>query len=215
MTMIDEIEIECAMCGETSLQPMILSTNSFGSPDLDLRPPSMQRETMHTWVMECPHCGYVAGKLDEKSEVPHDFIKSERYLTCDGLEFKGKLASRFYRNYLIMRELENAEGCFFNLLHGAWDCDDNDDAENARKLRKLALTYLDELISMEDHKKNDILVMKADLLRRSGQFKELIDEYGGIDLEGIHGDIIDFQIQRAKLEDDACYTIEDVLKAAE
>lgn len=211
MTMIDEIEIECGMCGEMSVQPVLLSTNTFGFPDLDLRPPSMQRETMNTWVMECPHCGYVAGRLNEESEVSPDFIKSERYLTCDGLEFKGKLAQRFYRNHLIMDEAGNVSASFRNLLHCAWDCDDKGDAKNARKVRKLALTYIDELIETADEGKNNLLVIKSDLLRRAGEFDSLIQEYENMTIgEEIYDAVIRFQIGKARLQDDACYTVEDV-----
>ena len=63
MTIIKDIETECSVCGETTEQPVLMSTNSWGYPDLDLRPPEMQRSTMHVWIQECPHCGYSFPKV--------------------------------------------------------------------------------------------------------------------------------------------------------
>lgn len=37
---------KCAVCGKESEQITLASTNTFGSPDLDLRPPEMKRSTM-------------------------------------------------------------------------------------------------------------------------------------------------------------------------
>ena len=72
MTTIMEFNQTCAVCGETSLQPVISSTSTWGYPDLDLRPAEMQRSSMFAWLVECPHCGYVAAKLENKSEMPED-----------------------------------------------------------------------------------------------------------------------------------------------
>ncbi len=66
MTIIDQFEKKCQVCGKTSMHPVLMSTNSFGYPDLDLRPAPMQRDTMDTWLDECPHCGYVASSLEIK-----------------------------------------------------------------------------------------------------------------------------------------------------
>src|ERR1044072_678127 len=57
----------CAQCGQESEHIVILSTNTFGTPDLDLRPARMKRDTMDCWVQECPHCRYVAQSLDDKT----------------------------------------------------------------------------------------------------------------------------------------------------
>ena len=55
--------------------------------------------------------------------------------------------------------------------------------------------------------------MKADLLRRSGEFDRLIEEYNDIIMdEQIYNIIITFQIIKARQRDDACYTLDDVKK---
>ena len=216
MTMIMDREVKCGVCGNTSNQPVLLSTNTDGWPDLDLRPAEMQRSTMNTWVHECPHCGYAAGNLENDCGISKEFLESERYLTCDGMEFKGRLSPRFYRSHLIMDELGYAERCFYNLLHCAWDCDDKDDAENAAKVRKLAVDYIEKLIpEKDDSERNDLMVMKADLLRRSGQFDRVVAEYEELFLDdGLLDVVIAFQVEKAKLSDTGCYTVDDVLKTS-
>ena len=43
MTSFTEIIEKCGICGTFTKHMVMLSTNSFGSPDLDLRPPGMER----------------------------------------------------------------------------------------------------------------------------------------------------------------------------
>ena len=171
----------------------------------------MQRSTMFTWVLECPHCGYVSGNFDSETEITEDFLKSRQYLNCDGFEFKSGLAERFFKAYLIARKLDDGRKCFFNLLHCAWKCDDAEDS-SAKKFRRLALEYI-ENFEYEKGEKENLLCMKADLLRRSGQFDRLVEEFRDIIIgDEIHDKIINFQIEKAGKEDTACYTVEDVVK---
>lgn len=210
MTMIYEIEQDCPVCGKPSRQPMLTSTNTMGYPDLDLRPAEMQRSTMDTWVHECPHCGYVSQSFRNETDITEDFLKSEEYLNFEGFEFESHLSGRFFRAYLIAKKLNDKRRCFFNLLHCAWKCDDAED-ENAKEIRKLALSYIDEFEADEEEKKN-LLCMKADLLRRSGQFDRLIDEFKDIIIgDETRDQIINFQIEKAGQKDTSCYTVEDAI----
>ena len=208
MTIIHDFDQKCPVCGKLSPQPMLTSTNAMDYPDLDMRPAEMQRSTMHTWVLECPHCGY-AGNFRNETQITEDFLKSDSYQTCDGMEFIGKLSKRFYKAYLISKESEDLTKCFFNLLHCAWDCDDKNDP-NATKIRKLAVENIDKLEYDESERKN-FLAIKADLLRRSGEFDRLIEEFSDIIIgEEIYDDIIQFQIKKALKKDTECYTVGDV-----
>ena len=59
------------------------------------------------------------------------------------------------------------------------------------------------------HDENMSLV-KADMLRRSGKFDELISEYENKQyLETLLNEILAFEIEKAKDEDRACYTVAD------
>ena len=209
MTTINDIERKCSVCGHTSLHPVIMSTNTWTYPDLDLRPSEMQRSTMFAWVMECPNCGYVSANIEKKIDISEDYLKSEEYMTCEGHEFESELAKKFYKNYLLS---DDEESKFHNLLHCAWACDDAND-ELAVEMRKLAIDPLNHIIEEAGEEKDDYLLMKADLLRRSLQFGEVISQYSSMTFDReILNQITTFQVIKAKAEDSECYTIGDVLK---
>ena len=59
--------------------------------------------------------------------------------------------------------------------------------------------------------KNTVTVMKSDLLRRNGQFDEVIALYENLSLgEELLDAIIKFQVERSKEKDDKCYTLGDI-----
>ena len=211
MTIIREFEEKCSVCGKSSPHPVLMSTNSMGYADLDLRPPEMQRSTMNTWIKECPHCGYVASDLGDELKISKDFLKSEEYSTCDGYDFKSKLSERFYKRYLIAKQSNDALGCFLGLRNCTWKCDDYSD-ENAIAIRKIALTYIDELMGQEGEDKDTLLLIKLDFLRRSGEFEQLISEYENVAIgDELMDKIAQFQIQKALEKDTDCYTVKDVV----
>ena len=205
MTMIDSIKVKCPIC-ETDFEIYVLmSTNAMGAPDLDLRPPEMQRSTMDTWTHECPSCGFVSFDFKDTPTVTGDYIESEIYQGCEGFEFKNPLSRIFYRQHLL--ESYDFEK-FHALLHCAWACDDAGDDENARLIREKSLEILENLDLDETTE-----IQKADVLRRSKNFAQVIEEYENKTFsEEILNRIRDFQIEKSRLEDDSCYTVEDVEK---
>lgn len=206
MTIINQFEKRCSVCGKTSMQPVLSSTNSGGYPDLDLRPAPMKRDTMNTWLMECPHCGYVAIRLENELEVSANLLKSDEYMTCDGHDFKSDLSKRFYRHYLISKAKKDYRSMFFSLLHCAWTCDDADD-RLAVEIRKKAADSID-LFEADGDEKDNLKIMKADLLRRSLQFDRVADEFNDFKSDDdLLNSIIRFQIERALMKDSACYTV--------
>ena len=209
MTIINQFEKRCSVCGKTSMQPVLSSTNSWGYPDLDLRPAPMKRDTMNTWLMECPHCGYVAIRLENELEVSANLLKSDEYMTCGGHDFKSDLSKRFYRHYLISKAKKDYRSMFFSLLHCAWTCDDADDRLAVKKKKKAADSI--DLFEADGDEKDNLKIMKADLFRRSLQFDRVADEFNDFRSDDdLLNSIIRFQIERALMKDSACYTVEHV-----
>ena len=140
---------QCSVCGTVHEFPVLASTNSFGYPDLDLRPAPMKRYTMDTWIQECPECGYVSGEISDHMEISPEFLKSEAYRSCDGLDFKLDLAALFYKQYMIRMKSGFSSSAFDAVLHAAWCCDDADDRGNAMHCRELAIPLLTKKIESE------------------------------------------------------------------
>lgn len=200
----------CAVCGEQSRQEVLSSTSRFGSPDLDLRPPQMMRSTMYWWIQDCPRCGYVAKDIADATPIDVEWLTSQEYVTCSGIDFHAQLAKLFYRQHLIAVKANNIDTAFHALLHAAWDCDDRGDDENACRCRKLALELIDRLL---DKKANDNLcVVKTDLLRRAGLFDELRRQYSDMHFDDeTLSRIVAFQLERAAQGDTARYTVAQAL----
>ena len=209
MTTMRKEKCKCAMCGAENEYNVIMSTNTFGSPDLDLRPPEMQRSTMSLWVQECNQCGYVSAEIADKTKIAPEFLKSEEYVSCSGIKFKSKLAARFYKYYLLNNSgNKNKEKAFFAVLHAAWACDDADDYDNANKCRTIALSLHPTLPQDENFR-----VMKMDLLRRSGQFEALSKEYSSVEFsQDILNQIAKFQLRKAAEGDRSCYTVANAVE---
>ena len=211
MTMIEKNKITCAVCGNESEHYVLLSTNTFGYCDLDLRPPQMKRDTMDMWVQECPVCRYVAGSLDQPIAINEEWLKSEEYVSCR--MFASRLAKRFFRRYLLNLKENKGENAFYSVLHSAWVCDDVKDYKNAIYCRKLAIAELEKLIEKEPGNEN-YLVLKADLMRRSELFEEVISEYGNKKMnDNLLEKIRSFEVEKAKSKDNRRYTVEDAEKA--
>jgi len=66
-------------CAEKSFHMGIGSTNSFGAPDLDTRPPEMQRSTIYHWTQRCPSCGYCAADILKDTENIRELVQKTEY----------------------------------------------------------------------------------------------------------------------------------------
>ena len=213
MTTMYQDTVKCYVCGKESKQTVLGSTNSFGSSDLDLRPPEMMRGTMEYWAHECPYCGYIARNIDLGTVVTEAWLARVEFINANNIEFKSELAKRCYKEYLINLEDENIYKAFAVILNAAWACDDAQDIENAILCRNLALDLIDELIEKEDDS-STLMLQKIDLLRRSNQFDKVLEEFSGIFMDkDLLQDILDFQLEKANKYDNACYTVEDVKKS--
>lgn len=214
MTTYARDESKCAVCGTANEYESWCSATTFSGPDLDLRPAEMMRGTMSGWVHTCRECGYVSSDVSNPTSVTREWLKSEKYRRCDGISFGSGLARRFYKYYLISLEDQKRKNAFFAVLHAAWACDDAEDEENGKHCREIAIPLATSLIEEDiedDEERDNIKLIKADLMRRAGQFDELITTYSSVHFDDeLLNQIIEFQIEKAKEKDTACYRVEDV-----
>ena len=206
---------KCAVCGKISRHPIVQCTKVLGARDLDTRPPETFRLTMNAWVQECPHCGYVASKLSDRSQLAQEVMETESYQTCDGVPFPSELGARFYRLYLIKRRERDYLNAFWSALEAAWDADDHAAFEVATKLRNLALEQLDKLLA-EKPKEESLQLIRVDVLRRASQF-ETAESYAQTlsFTDSFLQTLANAEIKLARERDSKCYKITDVVKTEE
>lgn len=211
MTVPIRIEQKCCICGCRSNQTVLASTNRFGAPDLDLRPPQMMRSTMGWWIHECPECGYVSVDLEQKpsgisNRNMRNFLKSDRYTSCNGMNITTDLGKQFIKSFLIHAYAGKWEMAFSDIHHAAWACDDASDKKNAIICRKIAVKC-SKRFPLDETMKTVI----ADIMRRAGLFKEMVMEYEHIQVKDeTLCRVIKFEIEKAKARDAKRYTLDDI-----
>ena len=212
MSTFRKIEYTCSVCGEKTGFNVLMSTNSFGSPDLDLRPPEMQRSTMWLWVQKCPHCNYVNTNISEETYLDKEYFSSFEYLSCESLNMPNELADKFYKLYMIKRESGNYDAAYSALLRCAWVCDDCGKKELSCLMRKKMVEIYDKL-SRRVTRNESSVAQFADVLRRCGMFDAVIEKFANYEgKDEVVGKVIKFQVELAKNKDDKVYTVRDALK---
>ncbi len=208
MTVPIRVKKKCRVCKSVSEQSVLVSTSRFGVPDLDTRPPEMMRSSMIWWVQECPVCGYTASDISARTTVTKSFLKSERYVSCNGLNFKSGLGKMFFKAFLTYVHSRQWEKAFKAVLSAAWACDDDSDVANAVICRKYAIKCMGKLPTDDTLK-----IVKADLMRRAGLFSRVISEYEHFRCEDkTLNQVASFEVEKSREKDARCYTLDDVKK---
>lgn len=211
MPVLFKQEKTCALCGSHSPQTHARKIRTYGSLDLDLRPPEDYRSMLRYSIECCPHCGYVADDISAYINLPPAFLSDELYLTCCPSELSGEWPIKFFRMAMIALETCDEMAAFYALLHAAWACDDNQDERGAIKCRRKALILVNELLS-DTLYSDPLAIIRIDLLRRIRQFDTVLLECQDILFPNITlNRIIEFQMEKARQLDSACYTINNAL----
>lgn len=167
-------EFNCSVCGTKSEHTVITKIQAEGVPDMDLRPPEPHRCTMEYWVMECPECGYCNGSIETALNTDKSYLDSKEYKAVGGLETENPLVSKFVRKALVCLKNRDYAEAVQSYLYGAWVCDDTDNVETAKECRTEALSIMENSKVIEDV---NFYLLRADLLRRNGQFEKVISDY--------------------------------------
>jgi hypothetical protein len=209
MTTVSRKFMKCSVCGEDSQHEMLASTNSFGSMDLDTRPPEMERSTITYWVYECPHCGYISDSLDKPILCDKKYLNTSEYKNFPDTFPIFELTRQFVRKARISVQEADYVKAFWDYLHAAWTSDDQEDSKWQFELRMLALQMIDKF--KDQDMKDGIRVLRADLLRKTRQFKRLMQEYENVSFDSdLLNKIVHFQILKAQDGDTKTYTVAEV-----
>lgn len=211
MTDYDIETLPCYCCGKRSKQTSLLSTNSFGSPDLDQRPAGMARATIESWLQECPYCGYVAGNIEHGDAKARAFLDTDEFRAAS-LEPVAEPAARRF----LVRAAQDAyegdrRGAFRHTLSAAWISDDSRQASQATAYRLRAAEHLGDY----PIRSIDIRLELLDVLRRASSWERaaaLADELAAEGLEHPFSAIVSFHRRKVAGKDAGRYTIEEALR---
>jgi len=222
MTTLYEEKIRCALCNSENEFTGIGSTNTFlGSPDLDTRPPEMQRSTIFAWVQRCPECGYCASDVSKSPPGSETVVNGSEYRKQLNDQAYPELANSFLCKAIIDREAHDYAAATWALINAAWVCDDEGRPDEAVVCRHKAA---DMLVTAEDHgqqvaeQNGASTAILVDLLRRAGRTddarKAIAERRTGI-AEGIIIRILDFQSVLIQKGDVSCHKISEAVSEDE
>ena len=201
---------ECGCCGNTISVTAVGSTNAFGSPDLDLRPPEMKRSALLMSIQYCGHCGYAAWDLEE-SITQTDELKQ---LLSEDLDKNDK--SQIFERAAQIARINGSDGMdtFFLYLCAAWCADDKGDTQRAVLMRKKSL----EASHWTAVRKPEKLLRLIDVARRAGEFEtacRLLERFDRCKVsEPLLKQIACFQKQLLDNEDVSCYTVQEAISGS-
>jgi len=179
MTLPYESEDTCAVCGVVSEHTHLLSTNSYGAPDLDGRPPEMERSTIEWSIHRCPECGYCAPNIGQVIAGAAEVVNAQAYRQQLADSHMPYLAQSFLCCALVAEAQEGLVAsriAVANRLKAAWACDDARDAAAAADCRKQTAAAVRRIHQLDGRLFDRIFsgdeALLADLYRRSEQFGE-------------------------------------------
>jgi hypothetical protein len=213
-------EVLCSVCGALTNQQVLTSTSSFGSPDLDLRPPKMKRSTMSCWLQECPNCGFVSSDLNEPEKGAHEVLTTERYRAM--LQTAGPssaLIHRCLKRSLLDESRGNTAAAAEHVLWAAWAADDADDPSATEWRSKAAYLFLAAASALPMGSKESMIMQTrtVDILRRAGRCKEavdLADNILGHDIDPTTRSVVEFGRGLAQSRERSTYTVQDALSGS-
>ena len=177
MTTYSFHKVTCSVCGATSEQKFITSTNSVGAPDLDLRPAEMERSTMYCWLQECLNCGFVSDDLRKSEKGAKEVLSTPRYRDILLGSQSHAFLRRCLKRSLLDECLPNMSAAAERALWAAWAADDADDPMAASLRSKAADLFLTASSTLPANSIEPI-TMRAravDILRRAGRCDEAVE----------------------------------------
>lgn len=200
---------KCGCCGETNHIVELVSTNAFGSSDLDMRPPEMRRSAMFGCMQFCEHCGYAAWVLEEKIR-PSDELKK---ILSEKIDARDRV--KVFERAAKIAELKGCEKTKVGNLYliAAWAADDRKDAATAAAMRKKILAG----ISPADEPSPEMLLRLVDVARRAGEketARAFLKRLEGCKLSPISKSVAAFQEKLLDNDDTACHRVADIPETA-
>jgi hypothetical protein len=186
-----------------------MSSNSFGSRDLDQRPPEMMRSTMASWLQECGFCGYVAADIGTGDATVRDFVGTPAFQALCADPAPDPVSRRFLVRAALDTRSGDMEEAFTHTLAAAWVADDGNRYSDATALRLKAAAYVAGKAASLDTR-----LVLLDVLRRAEDWSaaETLADALAADRPGHpYNAIVAFHRGKIAARDFGRYTIADAL----
>ncbi|MBO5197757.1 MAG: hypothetical protein J6B85_04460 [Lachnospiraceae bacterium] len=165
----------------------------------------MARSTLGMEITVCPNCHYVAHDIAEPvSEETKNFVLSDAAFQTDCWAY----SVQAYRNLMRIAVLEERfHDAFSAYLKAAW-IEEGRDRLQPSPIRQEVLQFFLEHEKELEFDDDTRLCMRADLLRRTGHFKEVIELTESANTSDAQTDLImHYQKHLSENKDVRCYTI--------
>lgn len=172
----------CSVCHNKSNQKIRSAivppfvTGPSGIIDLEGRPKELTEIILNNSLELCPHCGYVAEDIREKTSVTRDLLQSPEYISLQNQETPIS-PSLFLRTAYIQLAENKPEKAIHSYIFAAWCADSILYSDLAISCRKKAIS----LIFSGNKTFNDIppeqWVSILDTIRRCKEFSAVITYY--------------------------------------
>ncbi len=207
MAKIKLITVKCAHCGKESEQTTVYSSSSFGSMDLDTRPP-MSDMTLQYEVQECPHCHFCNNTIVDATNIPESFSPEYDALSKDNII--SQTAKKFLLAAMLRAQIGDNLKAGEYYLKAAWVFDDENAQEAAIDARKNAAIKFREYVDATDD--GNVAIVLVDVLRRAGDFKaaaDLIDLIGNTE-DKLLNNILSFEKSLISKNDTSCHNMGEI-----
>ena len=164
MTLYDDKKEKCAVCRKESTFIVLTSTNSFGSPDLDLRPAGQERHSISFRLQECKYCGYVntsIGKLKANSEKT---MSEPAFIDIQNEDIKIQSFKKFFKASLFAENANELGQAAYYSLCSAWFSDDRNNVAYSDLGRTRALQLFQRQLAEHNLSEEDALNVKIQMI---------------------------------------------------
>ncbi len=173
MTTFSSEAVECAVCGSHEQVDVLMSTNEFGSMDLDTRPPPQARWATLRTIPRCSRCGYAAPRLQA---LPGSMTPGAvRELLSEGSE--DSVADRWRSWSRVNEHAELFGEAGWAALRAAWAHDDEGSEADAVDCRRRAGAMFERARGSGERYSEDAASEAAvhiDVVRRAGDFERAL-----------------------------------------
>ncbi len=218
MTTMNEVTVTCCICGTEGIHLSVGSTNALGYPDLDTRPPEMERSTVYYTIQRCLSCGYCSADLSTSVDNLGLLVKSKKYQDIlFNSEVPDAAASFLASSYISELSREYSEAAWLT-IQASWICDDENDAPAAKNCRERAIEMIEIGEALSQYLSEQAGASEAitiDIMRRAGHFQDatkLAAQTKAGDIEEMIKKIISYEIGLIHNQDIKAHTIDEVMR---